>query len=231
LDFLVVMAVDSMLRRANRAQAGIQRLHDQALVGSERSRVGMWLGLPVWRKPDANTGTRSGEIHSINRPKCSEWLNVSQNIFSLARFHLFVHIHSMKRKLLKTRGKETATVAQPAAAGSAIDASPKGQGQWTVRTAGSDTITVLEFPPPDVLAEAARREVNRKALDEYSEAISVLRDEKGFSFREIAEWLTENGVEADYNAVYRVYTKGMSDDEEHDVALREAEEERDEVPR
>ena len=42
---LVVMAVDSMLRRANGAQAGIQRLHDQALVGAERSRVGIRLGL------------------------------------------------------------------------------------------------------------------------------------------------------------------------------------------
>ena len=42
---LVVMAVDSMLRRGNRVQAGIQRLHDQALVGAERSRVGIWLGL------------------------------------------------------------------------------------------------------------------------------------------------------------------------------------------
>jgi len=31
---LVVMAVVSMLRRANGAQAGIQRLHDQALVGA-----------------------------------------------------------------------------------------------------------------------------------------------------------------------------------------------------
>jgi len=49
---LVVMAVDSMLRRANGAQAGIQRLHDQALVGAERSRVGIRLGLPGLSKPD-----------------------------------------------------------------------------------------------------------------------------------------------------------------------------------
>jgi hypothetical protein len=42
---LVVMAVDSMLRRANWAQAGIQRLNDEALVGAERSRVGIRLGL------------------------------------------------------------------------------------------------------------------------------------------------------------------------------------------
>jgi hypothetical protein len=70
------MAPDSMLRMANRAQAGIQRLHDQALVGAESSRDGIWLGPPVRRKPDANTGTRSGVMHSINRPKFSEWFNM-----------------------------------------------------------------------------------------------------------------------------------------------------------
>ena len=76
--------------------------------------------------------------------------------------------------------------------------------------------------------EEARKEPNRKLLQDYGEVISLLRDAKDFSFREIAEWLTENGVDADYNAVYRVYTKGMSENEERDVALREAEEERDE---
>ena len=56
------MAVDSMLRRAKRAQAGIQRLHGQALVGAERSRVGIRLGLHVLSKPDDDTGTSRGEI-------------------------------------------------------------------------------------------------------------------------------------------------------------------------
>ncbi len=46
------MAVDSMLRRANRAQAGIQRLHDRALVGAGFSRVGVRLGLRAFSKPD-----------------------------------------------------------------------------------------------------------------------------------------------------------------------------------
>src|ERR1039458_6815218 len=59
---LVVMAVDSMLRRADRAQAGIQRLHDQALVGAERSRVGIRLGPPAFSKPDDDTGTSRGEM-------------------------------------------------------------------------------------------------------------------------------------------------------------------------
>jgi hypothetical protein len=59
------MAVDSMLRRANRAQVGIQRLHDQALVGAKCSRVGIWLGLPISSKPDASTGTQRGKHHGL----------------------------------------------------------------------------------------------------------------------------------------------------------------------
>jgi hypothetical protein len=55
-----MMAVGSMLRRANRAQAGIQRLYDQALVGAERSRVGIQLGLLALSKPDDDTGKFSG---------------------------------------------------------------------------------------------------------------------------------------------------------------------------
>ena len=61
LKSLVVMAVDSMLRRANRAQAGIHRLHDQALVGAEFSRVGVRLGPPAFSKPNDDTGKPSGE--------------------------------------------------------------------------------------------------------------------------------------------------------------------------
>jgi len=38
--------------KGNREQAGIQRLHDQALVGTERSRVGIWLGLCALSKLD-----------------------------------------------------------------------------------------------------------------------------------------------------------------------------------
>jgi hypothetical protein len=43
------------------AKAGIQQLHDQALVGAARSRVGIWLGLGDFSKPDDHTGTRSRE--------------------------------------------------------------------------------------------------------------------------------------------------------------------------
>jgi hypothetical protein len=50
---LVVTAVDSMLRRANRAQAEIQGHHDQALVGAERSRVGIPPSPGLWRNKSA----------------------------------------------------------------------------------------------------------------------------------------------------------------------------------
>jgi hypothetical protein len=66
---LVVKAVDSMLRRANRAQAGIQRHHDQALVGAERSRVGIRLGLLALSKPDDDTGTSRGVAPKINEKR------------------------------------------------------------------------------------------------------------------------------------------------------------------
>ena len=73
--------------------------------------------------------------------------------------------------------------------------------------------------PPDLLLERAEQESTRRALAEYSEVIRTLRDEKNFTFREIAEWLKDYNVEADHNAVYREYTKGMPEE----IAISEVE--------
>jgi hypothetical protein len=87
-------------------------------------------------------------------------------------------------------------------------------------SAPARTITHEGEPcPPDILFDLARQEPNRRVLDEYHDVIRVLRDEKKFTFREIAEWLDNHHVEADHNAVYREYTKAMPDDVAHDVAL------------
>jgi hypothetical protein len=99
----------------------------------------------------------------------------------------------------------------------------KAKGGGLPSAKPSEPVNRLECPPPDILAEQAMKEPNRKLLRDYHETINILHKEKGFSFREIATWLTENGVEADYNAVYRVYTKGMSAEEEHELAQAEAE--------
>lgn len=43
-------------------------------------------------------------------------------------------------------------------------------------------------------------------LQPYSAVVRVLRDHKGFSFRELAVWLCENaGVCVDHNTLYRFY--------------------------
>ena len=71
-------------------------------------------------------------------------------------------------------------------------------------------VTQLEMPPPDALLREAEEEPNYRDLSEYCPVIATLRG-KGFSYREIAEWLSERGVELDHNAVYRLYTRNMSD--------------------
>jgi hypothetical protein len=86
------------------------------------------------------------------------------------------------------------------------------------------------MPPPEWLFREAEQEPDLRTLSDYVDSIQTLRD-KGFSYREIAEWLSERGVEADHNAVYRVYTNSLSD---HDAGLeseREAEEAREEAMR
>jgi hypothetical protein len=73
-------------------------------------------------------------------------------------------------------------------------------------------VVQLEMPPPDALLREAEEEPNYRDLNEYCPVIATLRG-KGFSYREIAEWLSERGVELDHNAVYRLYTRNMSDHE------------------
>jgi hypothetical protein len=89
-------------------------------------------------------------------------------------------------------------------------------------TAPQTPITVLgedEPFPSDLLLELAEREPIRQRLSDYAATIRVLRDEKNFTFREIAEWLKSHNIQADHNAVYREYTKEMSPEEAQDAAL------------
>lgn len=92
------------------------------------------------------------------------------------------------------------------------------------------TITHEEEPfPPDILLDLAEKEPNRRELIEYANVICVLRDEKKFTFREIAEWLKNYNVETDHNAVYREYTRCMPEDVARDEAMADEELERNEA--
>jgi hypothetical protein len=90
--------------------------------------------------------------------------------------------------------------------------------------------TVHEGEPgsPFFLLGLAEQEPNRRELAEYGAVIQVLRDEKKFTFREIASWLQGHNVEADHNAVYREYTRGMPDDVAYGEAVADEETEREE---
>jgi leucyl aminopeptidase (aminopeptidase T) len=59
--------------------------------------------------------------------------------------------------------------------------------------------------PQQVLAEAVQ-EPRRHGLADYQEAIRVLKEEKEFSFREIAVWLQQRGLKVDHNAVWRAHS-------------------------
>lgn len=86
------------------------------------------------------------------------------------------------------------------------------------------------MPDPERLFREAEQEPDLRTLSAYVDSMRALR-EKGFSYREIAEWLSERGVEVDHNAVYRAYTKSLSDYDAHLEDLQEAEEAQEEARR
>ncbi len=85
------------------------------------------------------------------------------------------------------------------------------------------------LPDPEIVARAAAQEAAPRVLEDYCEAIKILREKK-FTFREIAEWLEkEFGIEADHNSVWRAYTKRMDAYTAHLEAKEDDEMERDEA--
>ena len=77
--------------------------------------------------------------------------------------------------------------------------------------------------PIDALLHEAEQEPDRGALDDCLDVIRTLRG-KDFSFREIASWLSARGIEANHNAVYRVYTNNLTRDEAMEESVRQDEE-------
>jgi hypothetical protein len=63
--------------------------------------------------------------------------------------------------------------------------------------------------PQQLRAEAAK-EPSRRGLEDYLDTIRLLKEEKGFSYREIAAWFQQRGMNTDHNAVWRAYSKTQS---------------------
>lgn len=70
----------------------------------------------------------------------------------------------------------------------------------------------VSLPSVDDLQDEAQQELDKHQIHRYLPVIRTLR-QKSFTFREIAEWLHGRGVETDHNAVYRAFTKNLSDAE------------------
>jgi hypothetical protein len=85
------------------------------------------------------------------------------------------------------------------------------------------------LPDPEIVARAAAEAAAPRVLEDYSDAMRILREKK-FTFREIAEWLKkEFGIQADHNSVWRAYTKYMDDYTAHLEAREDEELERNEA--
>jgi hypothetical protein len=120
----------------------------------------------------------------------------------------------MKKVAKKTKkpcAKDNATVAEQSVSSSSptVKETPWHE-RGIIEQIGPNEVTIRPFP--NDLLDEAEAEPDHRTLAEYHAVIAKLRG-KGFSFREIAEWLSKRNVDADHNAVYRVYTKYMSMDE------------------
>ena len=73
--------------------------------------------------------------------------------------------------------------------------------------------------PADLLTEV-EAEPDYRGLRAYLSVICGLR-KKGFSFREVADWLTKRGVEANHSAVYRVFVKGAPQGLQEEIQQQE----------
>jgi hypothetical protein len=62
-----------------------------------------------------------------------------------------------------------------------------------------------DCPAPEAFLEEAKKEPKRILLMDFIGTIRTLRNEKKFTFRAIADWFGQRGVETDHSAVYRAY--------------------------
>lgn len=96
------------------------------------------------------------------------------------------------------------------------------------------TATTPQIDPfaEEAFLQDAENEPKRIRLDDHIKTIRTLRDKKKLTFRAIAEWFGERGLETDQSAVYRAYCASFPEVDEHGVPLDyyKSVEEQDSVP-
>jgi hypothetical protein len=77
-------------------------------------------------------------------------------------------------------------------------------GEEALKSAGDLTIQ-SDALAGEAFLEQAEKEPKRILLGDHIKTITTLRDKKRLTFRAIAEWFGERGVETDQGAIYRAY--------------------------
>ena len=96
--------------------------------------------------------------------------------------------------------------------------------------APSATTSQLDPLPVEAFLEDAEKEPKRILLADHARTIKTLRDKKRLTFRAIAEWFGERGLETDQSAVYRAYCASFpSVDEYGNPSAEEEDSERETI--
>lgn len=82
---------------------------------------------------------------------------------------------------------------------------PKAASSAKAARQGESVNVQSDCPSPQNFLDEAKKEQKRILLSDYIGAIRTLREEKKFTFRAIADWLSERGIEVDHSAVYRTF--------------------------
>ena len=86
------------------------------------------------------------------------------------------------------------------------------------------TTTQPGLLPEEAFLQDAEKEPKRILLADHTKTIRTLRDQKRLTFRAIAEWFGERGLETDQSAVYRAYWASTPDLDEYGYPRENADE-------
>lgn len=98
----------------------------------------------------------------------------------------------------------------------------------SVQPPSATTMQTEPLPDEAFLADA-EKEPKRILLADHRRTIITLRDKKRLTFRAIAQWFAERGLETDQSAVYRAYCACFPDVDDFGRPLEQEDPDRDPI--
>ena len=89
----------------------------------------------------------------------------------------------------------------------------KGAAEAAMDSEVRGCVEQAKVPEPEGFLAEAIKEPKRKLLSDHLKTITTLRDEKRFTFRDIADWFNKRGFETDHSAVYRAYLSNIPEEQ------------------